>query len=47
LITRAPLAAAEAAAATGLPVLDRAVLADPATASALEAQLVALGRSAA
>lgn len=41
LMTRAPLAAAEAAQATGLPVLDRTELADPATASALEAMLEA------
>lgn len=47
VISRAPLAAEEAVAATGLPVLDRAVLADPATASAIDAQLVALDRSAA
>jgi hypothetical protein len=39
VITRAPLAAEEAAKATGLPVLDRMVLADPATASAFEARL--------
>jgi hypothetical protein len=41
LITRAPLAAEEAAMATGLPVLSRNALADPATASALEARLTA------
>jgi len=39
LITRAPLAADEAALATGLPVLCRSTLADPATASAFEARL--------
>lgn len=38
LITRAPLAAEEAARATGLPVLSREALSDPATASALEAE---------
>jgi molybdopterin-guanine dinucleotide biosynthesis protein len=47
LITRAPLAAEEAAEATGLPVLCRMTLADPATASALEARLADLDRSAA
>ena len=36
LIARAPLAAEEAALATGLPVLSREALANPATASALE-----------
>jgi hypothetical protein len=47
LMTRAPLAATEAAAATGLPVFDRSVLADPATASAFEARLVNRDESAA
>jgi hypothetical protein len=47
LITRAPLAAEEAGAATGLPVLDRMSLADPATASAFEGRLAGAGRSAA
>lgn len=47
LITRAPLAAEEAAEATGLPVLCRTTLADPATASAFEARLADLDRSAA
>jgi hypothetical protein len=47
LITRAPLAAEEAARATGLPVLCRSTLADPATASALEARLADAARSAA
>lgn len=39
VMTRAPLAAEEAAEATGLPVLCRTVLADPATASAFEGRL--------
>jgi hypothetical protein len=47
LITRAPLAAEEAATAIGLPVLDRMALADPATASAFEARLAEAGMSAA
>lgn len=47
VLTRAPLAAEEAAAVTGLPVLDRMVLADPATAAAFEARLAERGRSAA
>jgi hypothetical protein len=47
VITRAPLAAQEAAEATGLPVLCRTALADPATASALEARFTELDRSAA
>lgn len=47
LVTRAPLAMAEAAEATGLPVLCRDTLADPATASAFEARLAELARSAA
>lgn len=40
VMTRAPLASQEVAEATGLPVLCRSLLADPATASALEARLV-------
>ena len=47
LITRAPLAAEEAAAATGLPVFDRMALADPAIASAFEARLPRADLSAA
>jgi hypothetical protein len=47
LLTRAPLAAEEAAEATGLPILCRTTLANPATASALEAQIAELDRSAA
>ena len=47
LLTRAPLAAEEAAEATALPVLCRKTLADPATASALEAQLLDKIRTAA
>lgn len=47
VLTRAPLAAEEAETATGLPVFDRMVLADPATASAFEAQLAAHGREVA
>ncbi len=47
LITRAPLAAEEAGTATGLQVMDRMVLADPATASAFEARLAERRLSAA
>ena len=47
LVTRAPLAAEEAAQATGLPILCRMALANPATASAFEAQVAERGRSAA
>jgi hypothetical protein len=47
LISRAPLASAEASEATTLPVLDRMDLADPATASAIGSRLAQPGRSAA
>ncbi|MEM9903393.1 MAG: DUF1611 domain-containing protein [Pseudomonadota bacterium] len=47
LMTRAPLAAAEATRSTGLPVLCRRTLADPATASALEGLVLRTRRSAA
>jgi hypothetical protein len=47
VMTRAPLAAEEAAQATGLPVLCRDTLADPATAAALDARLRDVRREAA
>lgn len=47
VLTRAPLAAQEITAATGLPVLCRDTLADPATVSAIEAQLIDKTRVAA
>jgi hypothetical protein len=47
VMTRAPLAAEEAARATGLPVLDRSELAEPETASMIETKLVHPVRSAA
>jgi hypothetical protein len=47
VLTRAPLAAEEVAEATGLPVLHRDMLADPATASALEARIAGSRRDAA
>ena len=47
LVPRAPLAAEEAAQATGLPILCRMALANPAIASAFEAQVAVRGRSAA
>jgi hypothetical protein len=47
VLTRAPLAAEEIAGATGLPVLCRSTLADPATASAIEARLAGRPRAAA
>jgi hypothetical protein len=47
VLTRAPLAAEEIAGATGLPVLCRSTLADPATASAIEALLFGRQRAAA
>jgi len=47
VMTRAPLAAEEAEEATGLPVLCRTVLADPATASAFEGRLAGRVRSVA
>jgi hypothetical protein len=47
VMTRAPLAAEEVAQATGLPVLCRDTLADPATAAALESRLRDARREAA
>ena len=47
VLTRAPLAAEEVAEMTGLPVLCRTTLADPATASAIEARLAPADRAAA
>ncbi|SIO54621.1 hypothetical protein SAMN05444722_3389 [Rhodovulum sp. ES.010] len=47
VMTRAPLAAQDATEATGLPVLCRTTLADPATASAVEARFADLDRGAA
>lgn len=47
VLTRAPLAAQEVAEITGLPVLCRMTLADPATASAIQARLARADRAAA